>query len=79
MDVSIVARSGPIWSGESASVVFPSADGEMGVLAGHSPTLALLKAGTVRVKDENNQEKAFKVNSGFVTVDNDKVYIVTEL
>ena len=79
MDVSIVARSGPIWSGESASVVFPSADGEMGVLAGHSPTLALLKPGTVRVKDENNQEQAFTVNSGFVTVDNDKVYIVTEL
>ena len=79
MDVSIVARSGPIWSGESASVVFPSADGEMGVLAGHSPTLALLKPGTVRVKDENDQEQAFEVNSGFVTVDNDKVYIVTEL
>ena len=79
MDVSIVARSGPIWSGESASVVFPSADGEMGVLAGHSPTLALLKPGTVRVKDENNEEQAFEVNSGFVTVDNDKVYIVTEL
>ena len=79
MNVSIVARSGPIWSGESASVVFPSADGEMGVLAGHTPTLALLKAGTVRVKNENNEELSFEVNSGFVTVDNDNVYIVTEL
>lgn len=79
MDVTVVARSGPIWHGESYSVVFPSKEGEVGVLPRHTPMMALLKAGTVRIETSDGSTESIEVNDGFVTVDQNKVYIVSEL
>lgn len=79
MKVTVVARSGPLWSGESNSVVFPSQEGEIGVLPRHTPMMALLQAGTVRIETSDGSTKSIEVNDGFVTVDQDNVYIVSEL
>lgn len=75
MKVDIVARSGKEWSGEADSVVVPAFDGEMGILDGREPVLAVLREGTVRVcRDEDT--KTFEVPQGFVVVDEDVVTIV---
>ncbi len=79
MKVTVVARSGPVWNGESDSVVFPSKEGEIGIRPGHTPLMALLQAGTVRIGMSDGTTKKIGVSDGFVTVDQDNVYVVSEL
>lgn len=52
------------YEGKMDSVVIPSLDGEMGILAGHSPLVAALTPGicTVRVDDEL---KHFVISEGY--------------
>lgn len=77
MKVDIVTRSGDSWSGESDSVVVPAYDGELGILDGREPLLAVLREGTVRVAS-GSSEKTFDIPQGFVVVDTDVVTIVVD-
>jgi F0F1-type ATP synthase epsilon subunit len=36
-----------VWSGEASSLVAATTEGEIGILAGHEPVLAVLKAGAL--------------------------------
>ncbi len=78
MKVDIVARSGELWSGEASSVTVPAFDGEMGILPGREPVVAVTRAGTVRVTGEGGQESTLDVPAGFVTVDSDVVTLVVD-
>ncbi|WP_054952479.1 F0F1 ATP synthase subunit epsilon [Flaviflexus massiliensis] len=77
MKVDIVVRSGEQWSGEADSVVVPAFEGELGILDGREPLLAVLRPGTVRV-GSGAEEKSFEVPQGFVVVDSDVVTIVVD-
>lgn len=77
MKVDIVARSGEAWSGEADSVVVPAYHGELGILDGREPLLAVLRPGTVRV-GSGSGEKSFDIPQGFVVVDSNVVTVVVD-
>lgn len=77
MRVDIVARSGELWSGEADSVSVPAFEGEIGILTGREPLLAVLRPGTVRVGSKGT-EKSFEIPQGFVVVDEDVITIVVD-
>ena len=61
-------------------VKLPGKTGDIGILFNHSSILADLKAGKIRVKDENNQEKKFFIPKGIAHLVNNKLYLYgTEL
>ena len=49
LNVSVVAADHEVWSGEASMVVAKTVEGEIGILAGHEPLLAILASGEVRV------------------------------
>lgn len=55
----------------------PAYDGELGVLAGHTPLLAQLAAGLVRFKKESGEETV-AVSGGFLEVHPDKTVLFAE-
>ena len=59
------------------AVVLPGADGEMGVLPHHSPLLATLGVGELRIR-KGAEEEAFAIVGGFVQVRPDKVVVMAE-
>lgn len=77
MKVDIVARSGELWSGEADAVSVPAFEGELGILTGREPLLAVLRPGTVRVGSKGT-EKSFEIPQGFVVVDEDVITIVVD-
>lgn len=74
--VEVVAPDHVMWRGMASAVSVPAAEGEMGLLPGHESVLALLRAGTVRVRTAANDLKSFAVSDGFVSFDEDSVTVV---
>jgi len=80
LQVDVVAADQTIWSGAAQSVVVPAVGGELGVLIGHEPLMAVLGTGRVRVTPAaaNAELVAKEISGGFVSVDDDNVTIVID-
>lgn len=76
LDVDLVAADRKIWSGEASMVVAPAADGEIGILPGHAPVLAVMRAGEVRVTPLSGAPVHGMIDGGFLSVDSNRVTIV---
>jgi len=80
LQVDVVAADQTIWSGSARSVVVPAVGGELGVLVGHEPLMAVLGTGQVRVTPSAEKEALVsqQIVGGFVSVDEDNVTIVID-
>lgn len=67
-----------LFSGDVVSVIVPSVEGEMTVLAGHAPLVATLKAGIVFVQTTESNGKEFFVNGGLVEINQTSTTILAE-
>lgn len=74
--VNIVTPDGPVYDSEVSMVSVRTTSGEMGILAGHIPTVAPLTTGIVRLKKEKTTELV-AVSGGFVEIRPDKVTILS--
>jgi F-type H+-transporting ATPase subunit epsilon len=76
--VELVAADRTIWSGEASQVSARTSEGDLGVLAGHAPVLALLVPGVVRI--EHGTDVTFAVvEEGFLSIADDRVSILSEV
>ncbi|MBZ2196305.1 F0F1 ATP synthase subunit epsilon [Occultella gossypii] len=78
LNVEIVSPDRTWWSGEAVSIGAPAADGDLGILTGHQPVLAVLRRGVVRVRPTSGEPITMDVDGGFISVDQDSVTIVVD-
>ena len=78
LNVDLVAADRKVWSGTARQVSAPSAEGQIGILAGHTPLLAVLRPGTVKVSTAHGTAVQAHVSGGFVSVDGNLVTIVVD-
>lgn len=78
LDVTVVAADREVWSGQAKRVVAKSVEGEIGILTGHEPVLAVIAGGDVRIIDSNDQLVTAHAAGGFMSVENDRVTIVAD-
>lgn len=71
---AVVTPEREVAAGETDMVVIPAVEGEMGVMAGHQPTVATIEAGVVRLSGGD----AFFVDSGFAEATPGRVQILVE-
>jgi F-type H+-transporting ATPase subunit epsilon len=76
LKVSVISPEAVLFEGETDSVVAPAYDGEIGVLTGHAPLMALLGEGQLRLGGGSGRR--FNVSGGFMQVFNNDVRVVTE-
>lgn len=79
LTVTVVSATAEVWSGEASMVVARTTEGEIGILAGHEPTLGVLAAGEVRITTADGQKVTAQAEDGFLSVDNNQVTIVAGL
>lgn len=77
LNVELVAADRQVWSGEATAVQARTADGEIGIMAGHAPLLGLMVQGEVKILGSHEPVVA-KVDGGFLSIENDRVIIVAE-
>jgi F-type H+-transporting ATPase subunit epsilon len=80
MHVELVSVERPLWSGEATAVYARTTEGEIGIMAGHSPLLATLVPGwIVRIQREAEAELRVAVHNGTLSVRPDGVSILAEI
>ena len=76
LNVSLVAADREVWSGQATLVVTKTVDGEIGLMAGHEPMLAILATGDVRITLADGEKVLAKADGGFLSMEHDTVQIV---
>lgn len=78
LTVAVVSAERSIWEGKAKTIVAKTPDGEMGVMPGHAPVLALLLEAPLRVETVDGTKVLVAVHGGFFSVDNDRVNVIAE-
>ena len=78
LEVAVVSAERSIWSGSAKSVVAKTPEGDVGILRGHEPMLALLVEAPLRIELEDGSKILVAVHGGFFSVDSDKVNVIAE-
>lgn len=79
LTVAVVSAERSIWSGTAKSIVAKTPEGEMGVLPGHEPVLALLVESPLRIEQADGTKVMVAVHGGFFSVDGDAVNVIAEV
>jgi F-type H+-transporting ATPase subunit epsilon len=77
LSVALITPESTVYEGDADMVVVPAWDGEVGILRGHAPMLALLGEGEMRVTRDGAEER-FYVSGGFMQVADDVVSVMSE-
>lgn len=78
LEVEIVAADHFVWSGAATLVRARTSDGEIGVMPGHSPVLAVLAEGELAIVPVDGERITVAVDGGFFSVDSNRVVIVAD-
>ena len=76
LQVTLVSAEEAVWTGEASLVVAKTVIGEIGFMAGHTPMLAILAEGQVRITPPEGPKIIANAQDGFISVENDVVTIV---
>jgi F-type H+-transporting ATPase subunit epsilon len=77
INLTIVTRERKIVDAQVDEVILPARDGEIGVLPGHTPLLALLRIGPLRYRTGSRVERLV-ISWGFAEVLADRVIVLAE-
>lgn len=79
LHVELVSVEREIWSGEATQVNARTTEGEIGILAGHTPLLGQLAEGfIVTIRQSGGQDVTAAVHGGFLSVTDEGVTILAE-
>lgn len=76
--VNMVSADRQLFNGEVTAIAATTVTGEVGILAGHTPLLAMLKPGQVRLTLEDGKEEVIYVSGGFLEVQPGQTVILAD-
>jgi F-type H+-transporting ATPase subunit epsilon len=79
LEVAVVSAERLLWKGEAKSITAKTPEGEIGILPGHEPLLALLVESPLRIDQADGSKLLVAVHGGFFSVDSDKVNVIAEV
>ena len=78
LNVRVVSPDRVVFEGEASAVVAPAWDGQVGILPGHAPMLALVGSGELSLDRPGGGSDTFQVAGGVLKVERDNVTLLTE-
>src|SRR6478736_5018310 len=78
LEVQVVSAERVVWSGEATNIIARTTDGDIGVLPGHEPVLAILVPSAVEIFSVDNHREIVAVDGGFISVGQGRVSILAE-
>lgn len=79
VQLDIVSAHGSIFTGAVESVAVTGAEGELGILPGHTPLLTRIKPGMARIVNQDGQHEVFYISGGMLEVQPTAVAILADV
>ena len=76
LGVRLLTPEGALFDDLAYMVIAPSIEGEVGILPRHTPFIAFLRPGEVRLKLLDDTELVYATTEGYVSVEEDRVLIL---
>lgn len=76
--VEVVSADGIAWEGDALSVIARTVEGDIGVLPGHEPFLAVLVPCAAEVLTADGHREVVAVDGGFVSVADNRVSLLSQ-
>ncbi|WP_309065184.1 F0F1 ATP synthase subunit epsilon [Microbacterium sp.] len=76
LNVHLVSADAEVWSGQASLVVARTVEGEIGIMSGHEPVLAILAQGEVRITELDGSKVLANAQDGFLSMEGDELTIV---
>ncbi len=75
-ELTIARVDSPVFTGPVLSVTVPGTEGEMTLLADHTPLMSALKAGVITIKKADGTTERYEVKIGTLEVSQNQVTIL---
>ena len=80
LTVAVVSAERALWTGTAKSLVAKTPEGDIGILPGHEPVLALLvESAPLRIEEEDGTKLVVAVHGGFFSVAGNDVNVIAEV
>ncbi|MGC0422950.1 F0F1 ATP synthase subunit epsilon [Embleya sp. AB8] len=79
LHVELVAADRKVWSGEATIVIARTADGDIGIQAGHQPVLGVLESGPVTIRQADGSVVIAAVHGGFISFADNNLSLLAEI
>lgn len=80
LNVAVVSAERALWSGQAKSLVAKTPEGDIGILPGHEPVLALLvDSSPLRLEEPDGTRVVVAVHGGFFSVAGNDVNVIAEV
>ena len=77
LKVQVVSAEKIVWSGEAVQLIARTVEGDIGILPGHEPLLALLVPSRVEIVTADGRQEALFVDGGFISVAEGRVSVLS--
>ena len=77
-NLEVVTPDAKFFDGETDMAILRTTEGDLGILFDHEPLVAPLKVGSIRIRQDDGAFRVASCASGFLTVAEEKVTVITD-
>ncbi len=77
LHVEVVSAERALWSGEAVNIIARTVEGDIGILPGHAPVVALLEPTAVEIYTPDGNREVVAVDDGFISVAQGRVSVLS--
>ncbi|HHT13067.1 MAG TPA: F0F1 ATP synthase subunit epsilon [Propionibacterium sp.] len=78
LHVEVVSADRVIWSGSAVNIIARTVEGDIGILPGHEPLLAVLEPSMVEIVTAEGTSESLMVDGGFISVAHGHVSVLAQ-
>lgn len=78
MHIKIIKPDAIVFEGDVNLVQLPGTDGKFEILNNHTPIIASLNNGSIRIVKTNNEEETFPILAGVVRCKNNEILVIAQ-
>ncbi len=78
LTVEVVSADRRVWEGEAVNIIARTVEGDIGILPGHEPLLAMLVPSVVEIVTTDGRTETLAIDGGFLSVAADHVWVLSQ-
>lgn len=78
LEVEVVSADRVVWSGNATRIIARTVEGDIGILPGHEPLLAILEPCRVEIVTDDGRSETLAVDGGFISVAHNHVSLLAQ-